>query len=129
MVPKVRTRRCAHKGVGGNSVRKSDDTDEGRVLAVADNYSQVHMLIGGKTPTFAPKACMYIFAYTRSQLLLSQSRGEDKIPTDDAESGSVFEIEQERRVGKFARRTLQCYPQPASASRPLPWPSSPPRCA
>ena len=33
---------------------------------------------------------MYIFAYTRGQLLLSQSRGEDKIPTDDAESGSVF---------------------------------------
>ena len=33
MVRKVRTRRCAHKGVGGSSVRKSDDIDE-RVLYI-----------------------------------------------------------------------------------------------
>jgi hypothetical protein len=39
VVPKVKTRRCAHKGVGGNSVRKSDDIDEERVLVVAGSLS------------------------------------------------------------------------------------------
>ena len=34
MVRKVRTRRCAHKGVGGSSVRKSDDIDDERVLYI-----------------------------------------------------------------------------------------------
>ena len=34
MVRKVRTRRCAPKGVGGSSVRKSDDIDDERVLYI-----------------------------------------------------------------------------------------------
>ena len=38
MVRKVRTRRCAHKGVGGSSVRKSDDINHERVCSVSQSF-------------------------------------------------------------------------------------------
>ena len=46
MVRKVRTRRCAHKEIGGSSVRKSDDIGDERVLYINKMHLAANLSIG-----------------------------------------------------------------------------------